>query len=86
MRVILAHNNATDHVLLVDGDRVLSAWDVDDRVLRDYLRDGGRPEDWHVGIGIDDDDYGYSVDDYGEVVGQDGRIDDAGRRRFYGLD
>ncbi len=83
-KLVMTHNGGYDSVLLLDGEMIVSSWQCDRRVIEDYLRDGGSPEDWDVQHpdGIEFDGVPATVADFGEACGENGTISDS-RREFW---
>lgn len=82
MHTVFTHNNAVDHVLLVDdAGEVVSAYCVDDETLAAYIKDGAQADNWDVEphFGIDNP---ITIDAYGNECGRDGTLCNE-RREFY---
>ena len=97
MQTVLTTNNAYDTLLLVDeSGAVVSRWAVTAETLVNYIADGARANDWHIG----EWPAGFSPDEaeaeeaqselrtiaaYGKEYGRNGNIDSAERREFWNL-
>lgn len=68
MKLVYTHSNASDYVLLIDdspaGEFVRSAWEVSDKVWREFCDCSSPADDWES-QGLED-----SVEDYGEIVAE----------------
>jgi len=78
-KLLLTTSDTGDYVVQINGYGIaLSAWPVDEKMIVKYLRDGGTPKDWKG------KPCGYEApEDYGEVIGANGTINDTERREYY---
>lgn len=66
LRFAWIHNNAYDTLAIVDGDKVVSQWEITPRVAQDYL-DATDIDEWDLNYPSAE-----SISDYGdEVTGDD---------------
>lgn len=92
MSTVMTSNNAYDSILLVDeNDHVVSAWAADRDTVRNFLKDGGRPDEWQIGEFYnfprpdEIEEEPRRIADYGSEVGRNGVIANEERREFWGL-
>jgi len=97
MQTVLTTNNAYDTLLLVtENGTVVSRWPVTRETLVNYIADGARTNNWHIG----EWPAGFSPDEaeteeveselrtiaaYGEEYGRNGKIDNAERQEFWNV-
>ncbi len=62
MKLEYRHNNGYDTILLIDGSRAVSAWEVTPKVMVDYLDRYQLPSDW------DNQQLDHNPDDFGELL------------------
>ena len=75
MKLMYAHNNAYDTIILVDDeDKVVSTWEVTGKEMADYLTTGHLPDDWDVqdADGKVFDGEPATPEDYGDILDERG--------------
>ena len=87
-KLVVVTNNVEDHILLTEGERVVSAWKIGDGpILQRYLNHGDDPDRFpdHCpkGIRLERENRYARVADYGVVCGERGAIFTEERRTFW---
>lgn len=97
MHTVMATSSDFDSILLVDeNDRVLSAWQADDQMVKTYLAIGSHAARWQTDVWpseFNPNNYKTpewaeelrSIYYYGEECGRNGQIADDSRRQFWRL-